>query len=934
MDASTPNPDNALQELEKRQLTLHAKINHLREECSQLDLSIDQLRAEISVKSPHRQTPPPLPVQPPREPRVEAPKPEPAILPSFESEASPAPPPRQSAAGPVAARVRVKTEPVHERNTVKSGEWEMTLGKVWFVRFGVLSLLTGLIFLGNYAYHNWFFAATAAVKLSTFMLISLALAFGGMLFEKKKQDLRRYGRVVTAGGLAAGYYTIYASHFVESLKVVHSPPLAASLLTLWAGVILAYASRKRSRIISVMAIGMAFYGTMVNPTGWLSLFSALLLSASGIYLLVRYRWVSVGLVTVAAAYISHTFWLCIYPDAATDAVRLSYLASYWVLFTTALMVPSCHSLPSYVPRILAAFNNTAAWLLTSYSVITLLPHDYMGEFSMGFGAFLLLCSAAASTDKLWPSNLTSTYAYQGIFILTVGIMITYAGYARFLILATEACVLLAAGMRKDHNVTKVLSAPIYFLSLICCVVGTLPANPTPVFTAFALLNAIYSILTRYAVKDEAVSNATAIAIIPAFFTWLILSFGVFSNVAAAYSAPGLLATSLALAFTYSKAPRLSAIRELVLVTPVALVIAAWWQCTASATGSAFLSYLTIAGFTGYWFLSQHIHDLSKDTFGYQSILPPAKDSPIGWVTGVLALLVAYCTLNSLYTDTLARCIIPSAIAITAHLVSEKTKRLSLSLPGMGGYLISISMLVAYSGAVGRGGLIIPLLLAMHMLLVEFILKSIDREKLRPLLALGISISLVPLHQYIPHTSFVYLALALVYLLWAKLREDSALLFTGTLIALALSQIFNAQYYGDSAPITYLCLLAALIIHPLTRWITGELRPFHTISAVFTLILFFAAATMDVSAHHHGQGISVTWTLLAFFIFSLGLITKYRLYRYTGLIWLAIAGFHVICVDVMRFDTLGRILSFIVLGITFIVLGYLYNRFQEHIKKLL
>ncbi len=44
--------------------------------------------------------------------------------------------------------------------------------------------------------------------------------------------------------------------------------------------------------------------------------------------------------------------------------------------------------------------------------------------------------------------------------------------------------------------------------------------------------------------------------------------------------------------------------------------------------------------------------------------------------------------------------------------------------------------------------------------------------------------------------------------------------------------------------------------------------------------------------------------------------------------------HVVFIDVLKMETLGRILSFIVLGLILLALGFLYNRFQETIRKFL
>jgi uncharacterized membrane protein len=52
----------------------------------------------------------------------------------------------------------LEEEPVADKITptqVKSDEsFELDFAKVWFVRIGIVILLTGLVFLGNYAYQN------------------------------------------------------------------------------------------------------------------------------------------------------------------------------------------------------------------------------------------------------------------------------------------------------------------------------------------------------------------------------------------------------------------------------------------------------------------------------------------------------------------------------------------------------------------------------------------------------------------------------------------------------------------------------------------------------------------------------------------------------------------------------------------------------------
>src|SRR5204862_7707481 len=89
--------------------------------------------------------------------------------------------------------------------------FEMKLGTYWLVRVGIVMLLTGLVFLGTYAYAHWIGKLQAPGKITLLYTASAALlGFGGRLQRKReKESLRNYGQVLFAGGLAAVYFTTY-----------------------------------------------------------------------------------------------------------------------------------------------------------------------------------------------------------------------------------------------------------------------------------------------------------------------------------------------------------------------------------------------------------------------------------------------------------------------------------------------------------------------------------------------------------------------------------------------------------------------------------------------------------------------------------------------------------------------------------------------------
>ena len=100
-----------------------------------------------------------------------------------------------------------------------------------------------------------------------------------------------------------------------------------------------------------------------------------------------------------------------------------------------------------------------------------------------------------------------------------------------------------------------------------------------------------------------------------------------------------------------------------------------------------------------------------------------------------------------------------------------------------------------------------------------------------------------------------------------------------------------------------------------------------------------SAAERARAQHHlidvldpWESLTVAWSLFAFAVFFAGLVLRERTYRIAGLITLGISIGHVFLVDVWRLDTKYRIISFLVLGVVLLILGFCYNRFRDTIRR--
>ncbi|MGB0774587.1 MAG: DUF2339 domain-containing protein, partial [Akkermansiaceae bacterium] len=812
-----------------------------------------------------------------------------------------------------------------------AGDWEMTLGRVWLVRGGVLMLLTGLIFLSTYAYKNWLFNAGAGVKVTFFMSISVVLTALGLWLERKKKRFVQYGRVLASGGLAAGYYTVYASHFVPSLRVTDSAVWVGVFLTAWAGLILSFAVWKKSRVVACMAIGLAFYGTVVNPSGWLSLFSALLLAAAGMVLLLRFRWVVVGMGTLIAAYVSHAFWLGFYPQSVTEPVRLGYLASYWVLFFAVLIAPQSRKLGEKTMRAFAGLNNGSAWYLSVFLVPNMIPHAEIGWMSLGIGGLWLGLAALARGEKVLPRFLAPIFGYQGLLVLSLGIMIETTGYARFLVFAVEACILLAGASYFGGKLSRVASVFSLSLALITCVLhGLDEIPPWPTYAGLALILCGYTYLVRR--DQKATGNESGIAMLPAALAWVVVVLGVFLQWSPSAGLIGIwtLTTSTILAYYICKRPRW--LGDVAICSVATTIFGFFWFLKEGTHLSLVQSLIPIAGAAVYWWMAPAIAatwqllimesgTVGKEASNKEKLSKQnAQANEFLWGL-ILVVMVLFTTAHSVETSR-SWLWLGGVYAIIGGLVSELTRRASigkitlfLHFAGMGALLIDGS----------HGGMIAWLptaLLLFHFFLTENFSKVIRGEVVtRGLSTLLTATVVMHAYQVLGRPEVLITIYGLLLLAWAYLNQRKTVAAISGVMPLVVAAVSVLPMYASDDWGRYLPILCTGGAHAALWYLTGgdeRFKPHRVLLLMAAVFGLLVAASTHVLQVFDGSGLAICWALLASLFFVIGLALRCRPYRLIGLAWIGAAVIHVILIDVMRLETLGRILSFITLGLVLLV----------------
>ncbi len=204
---------------------------------------------------------------------------------------------------------------------------------------------------------------------------------------------------------------------------------------------------------------------------------------------------------------------------------------------------------------------------------------------------------------------------------------------------------------------------------------------------------------------------------------------------------------------------------------------------------------------------------------------------------------------------------------------------------------------------------------------------------------ALAMSLWWVHKYIPAREncwVLVLAGLLVFLLAGWRRNFELLLFGGAYTIAGLVK-FWLPIEGTSS--IYLPTLVAILLllaqqriakHLPERYrLQPEVHCGTIILGALSLWLFVSRWILQMA---DGFYLTAGWSVLVLAFFIFGMALRERIYRWLGLAVLACAAGRVVFVDVWNLQTIYRVLSFMALGIVLLVLGFIYNRYQEKIKE--
>ena len=354
-----------------------------------------------------------------------------------------------------------------------AGSLEMKLGKVWFVRVGVVMVLTGLVYLAQMGYQGIDEAWRPYINASLLYLVSFGLMAAGLFLHKRFESLKNFSEVLTGGGMAAVYFSTFALYRVKApiLGLIPTPILAGELLAAWAIFIIWFATKKKSEVMAMFAVAGAYYASYMpsiyDPAGSDVRFifaSNIGLAVASTFFLIRNRWANLSFLSLLTTYVGFAYWRFKHPvaDSAIFQEGAIFLGIYWIIFTAAGFLSRHEEMTANKRSTFINLNNGGFFALITITMLQVPEfRDQYWIFPLAFSGVLVglyfLAKRLLTEEELFADVILA----KATVLLTLAFMtLQSAGQFRALLLAAESITILYFGLRSRQRLLQYAAAAI------------------------------------------------------------------------------------------------------------------------------------------------------------------------------------------------------------------------------------------------------------------------------------------------------------------------------------------------------------------------------------------------------------------------------------------------------------------------------------------
>ena len=856
-----------------------------------------------------------------------------------------------------------KVKPAKEKRLpiVDAKSIEMKLGTYWFVRIGVMLVLTGLGILAYYK-RSFFIELTPFAKVILFYLLSAVMGGVGFWFQHKKEQLKNYGQVLIAGGFSGIYFTTYAAHVIEPIRVIPNANVTLLLLFAWGGFMVWFADRLKSETIALFATGASYYATyipMIHTDGlshWVIISSNLVLAVGAVVFMLRNRWLKMPLLSLLASYAGFLLWR-MRVDEPSLSIVVSFAVSLWLVYTAAVFLARSGT---FSDRHRAAFltaNNAAMFGLIAVDVLKYHEPEFW-VLPMIAGVSLLGCTLLVA--RWMEDQLLSRKSYltQGLVLVTLGIMtIDMADSVQGPILAAESVVLLFMAIRRDNLIIQIGALIVSAIAFIYALIDIEAQSPDYFLGSLSVM--VFMLFNARLCHDQIESSVESIVRPRVSY---LTGLGLLVGLAAFLTEPIkvtlsqewipviLLAVTVLLTGTVYKLR----LREFMLLGQLPGVIGLWLALSLAEKTSGFswsmFFVLALTLCQVHWWRWQKFRFIDCcPSSSLTNRLPMIIEAALscGFVLLLLVWLYLGISLDHkwLWVGALTLVVMLAYSVFTrarfvglfsqVYLVLSCWVMLKLCVGGDKEHAVFALIPIV---TIYLMNIVVPIAIARLDQVPEIIISWIRSIQLAyRIFAAVLGLFWIWNYIHLDWQVLVYIEVGVIFFIMQFLRPAREWKWLALAYSLIGCLILIGQFIQDNALWPSLVAIISLFgVQQFSRHfeVVKKLpERVHQVLILFAGVLLLIWVSVYVSEiGGHGMR-TIQWSLLALIYFGVGIGLRERWYRLMGLGTLGIALLSLIPI-IWGMSTEMKIASFFVMGGIFLGLGFVYNRYRESLKKLL
>lgn len=376
-------------------------------------------------------------------------------LPKVSIKTQPAEPP------PIRPIEKKKEKPVLDKGPKVS--LESAIGTKWLGRVGMVAIIFGIAFFLKYSFDNRLIGETGRIILGIFW--GICFIGTGEYFQRKK-NWNIYGQILTGGGLAILYFSIYAAFAFYHL-ITQIPAFAALVIITTTGITLSV--RYSALSIAVIGILGGFLTPIMLSTGEnrpISLFSYILLLDSGIISIVYYkRWRSIGIASLIGTILMYTAWHERFYTLDQQPIAFGIVTIFFIFYNLYVLFSNLKQKASITDQ--AVIVLTAAFFFLSFDT----QNQFINNWNLKSFVIALSCieilfaifSLRLFSDK---KNIIYSFAGASVVVNIIAIFIIFEKEWISAALAAEMVIFAYIGIRLNKFPLRLISYILGALSVV------------------------------------------------------------------------------------------------------------------------------------------------------------------------------------------------------------------------------------------------------------------------------------------------------------------------------------------------------------------------------------------------------------------------------------------------------------------------------------